>query len=83
MLTALGFAPGWARTNCLAESATKLGLPGYMDVIVGNQLPQSPAQSADQAILDLDLAMFGIYDDALAKYQANFFIPASSDNGFV
>lgn len=55
-----------------AETASELGLPDYMNVIVGNQMAASKEQTADQAILALDLAMFGIYDDALTRYQANF-----------
>jgi len=59
-------------TRALAESASQLGLPDYMNVIVGDEKTESKVQSADQNVLALDLAMFGIYDDALARYQANF-----------
>jgi hypothetical protein len=47
-------------------------LPDYMDVIVGNGVPLSKTQVANQNVLDLDIAMFGLYDDALAKFQKNF-----------
>jgi hypothetical protein len=57
--------------TCFATSAG-LNLPSYMDVIVGEQPALSSEQVGDQNLLALDLAMFGIYDDALAKFQANF-----------
>jgi hypothetical protein len=57
---------------CMAASANAASLPSYMDVIAGDQPPLSSEKLANQNLLDLDLAMFGIYDDALAKYQANF-----------
>src|SRR5277367_2075246 len=47
-------------------------LPDYMDVIVGNGSPATKSQVAEQNVLALDLAMFGLYDDAQAKFQKNF-----------
>lgn len=57
---------------CMGASASAASLPNYMDVIVGDQPPVSSEELADQNLLDLDLAMFGMYDDALARFQANF-----------
>ena len=61
----------WAGRG-FAESATQLGLPDNMNVIVGDEKSQSPAETATQNVLALDLAMFGIYDDSFAKYQKSF-----------
>ena len=47
-------------------------LPDYMNVIVGNAASMAKAQVAEQNVLALDLAMFGLYDDAQAKFQKNF-----------
>jgi len=47
-------------------------LPDYMDVIVGKGAPASKSQVAEQNVLALDIAMFGLYDDAQAKFQKNF-----------
>jgi hypothetical protein len=57
---------------CFADSASQFGLPDYMNVIVGNQTPVSKVQVGNQNLLDLDIAMFGLYDDALTKFQTNF-----------
>src|ERR1700687_498193 len=62
--TILSFAKG------VPSNATDL--PDYIDVIVGNGAPLTKTQVADQNVLDLDIAMFGLYDDALAKFQKNF-----------
>jgi hypothetical protein len=59
-------------TSSVADSADAPRLPSYMDVIVGDHPPLSSEDLADQNLLALDLAMFGIYDDALTKFQANF-----------
>jgi hypothetical protein len=58
--------------HSFAESAAQLDLPDYMNIIVGDEKSEPRAQTATQNVLALDLAMFGIYDDALAKYQKNF-----------
>lgn len=57
--------------SCVAASASDSGLPDYMNVIAGNSTELSKAAVADQNVLDLDIAMFGLYDDALAKFQKN------------
>jgi len=57
--------------RCFAASASSLGLPDYMDVIVGDQTPETAADVATNNVLNLDIAMFGLYDDALAKFQKN------------
>lgn len=57
--------------SCFAASASDSGLPDYMNVIAGNSTELSKAAVADQNVLDLDIAMFGLYDDALAKFQKN------------
>lgn len=54
------------------QSASDQGLPDYMNVIVGNGAPVTKSHVAEQNVLALDLAMFGIYDDAQAKFQKNF-----------
>ena len=59
-------------TSSVADSADAPSLPSYMDVIVGDLPPLTSEELADQNLLALDLAMFGIYDDALTKFQANF-----------
>ena len=56
----------------IAQNATDQSLPDYMDVIVGKNKPASKKQVSEQNILALDLAMFGLYDDAQAKFQKNF-----------
>ena len=71
LMLALGLATA-AAGRCFAESAAQLGLPDYMNIIVGDEESRPSAQTATQNLLSLDLAMFGIYDDALAKYQKNF-----------
>src|SRR5260370_39968364 len=63
----LALTPGFLSSICNADD-----LPDYMDVIVGMGTAPSPAQVAEQNVLDLDLAMFGIYDTAQAKFQKNF-----------
>jgi len=65
------FLAAWSG-HSFAETAEQLGLPDYMNVIVGDEKPQTPADIATQNVLGLDLAMFGIYDAALAGYQKNF-----------
>ncbi len=55
-----------------AQSASDQSLPDYMDVIVGNGAPATKSQVAEQNVLALDIAMFGMYDDAQAKFQKNF-----------
>jgi hypothetical protein len=57
--------------SCFAASASDLGLPDYMNIIVGDGTQANKAAVADQNVLDLDIAMFGLYDDALAKFQKN------------
>jgi hypothetical protein len=47
-------------------------LPDYMEVIVGKGAPATKTQVAEQNVLALDIAMFGLYDDAQAKFQKNF-----------
>ncbi len=47
-------------------------LPDYMKVIVGDFPPATPAALATQNVLELNLAMMGIYDNALNKYQKIF-----------
>jgi hypothetical protein len=58
---------GLASSRCGAEP-----LPDYMDIIVGNDAPESKAQSAENNILGLDTAMMGIYSDALMRFQKHF-----------
>ncbi|MGO9605230.1 MAG: hypothetical protein ACLQAT_17885 [Candidatus Binataceae bacterium] len=73
ILCAVSLAIGYASvTVCSAASASDPGVPDYMNVIVGNETPSSQTQVADQNVLALDLAMFGIYDDSLQRSQANF-----------
>jgi len=55
-----------------AQSASDQSLPDYMDVIVGNGAPAAKTAVAEQNVLALDIAMFGLYDDAQAKFQKNF-----------
>src|SRR5258706_4996754 len=47
-------------------------LPDYMGVIVGNSAAATKEHVAEQNVLALDLAMFGLYDDAQVKFQKNF-----------
>ena len=47
-------------------------MPDYMDIMVGNNPPETKSQSAEQNILGLNVAMMGIYGDALQKFQKNF-----------
>jgi hypothetical protein len=47
-------------------------LPDYMNIIVGNGAPATKAQVADENLLALDIAMFGIYDEGKLKAQKNF-----------
>ena len=68
---ALVLIAGWAGSG-LAESASQAGIPDYMAVFVGDEKPQTAKQVATNNVLALDLAMFGIYDDALADTQKNF-----------
>lgn len=65
------FLAAWSGRG-FAETAEQLALPDYMNVIVGDEKPQAAADIANQNVLGLDLAMFGIYDAALAGYQKNF-----------
>ena len=65
----VSFASG-GRAN--AQSASDQSLPDYMNVIVGNGAPATKSQVAEQNVLALDIAMFGMYDDAQAKFQNNF-----------
>jgi hypothetical protein len=58
--------------DCRAESGSAEKLPDYMSVIVGNGSPMTKAEAAEQSVLGLDIAMFGIYDDAQRKFQKNF-----------
>src|SRR5277367_795539 len=60
-----------AATRSFAASASSLGLPDYMDVIIGDEAGQTTADIATNNVLALDIAMFGLYDDALAKFQKN------------
>jgi hypothetical protein len=55
-----------------AQTAATQALPAYMNIIVGNAAPATKSEVAQQNVLDLDLAMFGIYDDAQAKFQKTF-----------
>jgi hypothetical protein len=55
-----------------AQTASSPNLPDYMNVIVGDAAPAPKAVVAEQNVLGLDLAMFGLYDDAQAKFQKNF-----------
>ena len=57
---------------CTDHSARAADLPDYMKVIVGENPPASAIDVANQNVLALDLAMFGLYDDAQAKFQKNF-----------
>ncbi|MGC2495211.1 hypothetical protein [Candidatus Binatus sp.] len=58
---------------CARANAQSGGdLPDYMDVIVGKGAPASKSQVAQQNVLALDIAMFGLYDEAQAKFQKNF-----------
>jgi len=59
-------------TSFSAQAQSGSDLPDYMDVIVGNATPDAKSQVATQNVLALDLAMFGLYDDAQAKFQKNF-----------
>ena len=65
----VGFAIGG---RAIAQSASDQSLPDYMNVIVGNGAAATKSQVAEQNVLALDIAMFGIYDDAQAKFQKNF-----------
>ena len=56
----------------IAETASSQTLPNYMDVIVGDGVSSSKSQVAEQNVLALDIAMFGLYDDAQMKFQKNF-----------
>ena len=69
LLVIINFAIG-SRAN--AQSASDQSLPDYMSVIVGNGAPATKAHVAEQNVLALDIAMFGLYDDAQAKFQKNF-----------
>lgn len=55
-----------------ASAQSGSDLPDYMNVIVGNRAPATKSQVAEQNLLALDIAMFGLYDDAQAKFQKNF-----------
>jgi hypothetical protein len=65
----VSFAIG-GRAN--VQSASDQSLPNYMSVIVGNGAPATKSQVAEQNVLALDIAMFGLYDEAQAKFQKNF-----------
>src|SRR5271156_681543 len=59
--------------NIVASSpAGAQALPDYMEVIVGKGAPATKTQVAEQNVLALDIAMFGLYDEAQAKFQKNF-----------
>src|SRR5260370_7816158 len=66
----IALTPGFLSGICHADD-----LPDYMDVIVGMATAPSPAQVADQNVLDLDLARFGIYVTAQPKFQKTFLAP--------
>jgi hypothetical protein len=68
---ALALIAGWAGRSG-AESASQPGIPDYMSVFVGDDKPETGKQVATNNVLALDLAMFGIYDAALADTQKNF-----------
>ena len=55
-----------------ANAQSGAELPDYMSVIVGNGAPAAKSQVAEQNVLALDIAMFGLYDEAQAKFQKNF-----------
>ena len=57
---------------CIDHPVRAADLPDYMKVIVGDAPPASATDVANQNVLALDLAMFGLYDDAQAKFQKNF-----------
>src|SRR5271163_2169207 len=59
-------------TSFSAQAQSGSDLPDYMDVIVCNATPDAKSQVAEQNVLALDLAMFGLYNDAQAKFQKNF-----------
>ena len=56
----------------LAQRATAQNLPDYMNVITGNGAPSTKTEVAEQNVLALNIAMFGLYDDAQMKLQRNF-----------
>ena len=56
----------------VAQTTPSPALPDYMNVIVGNGGLSPKSQVAEQNVLALDLAMFGLYDDAQMKFQKNF-----------
>jgi hypothetical protein len=60
---------GMLTTSGVSRAA---GWPSYMDVIAGSGTPASKSEVANQNVLALDLAMFGIYNDALVSSQRNF-----------
>jgi hypothetical protein len=55
-----------------ANAQSGSDLPDYMQVIVGNGAPTDKTQVAEGNVLALDIAMFGLYDEAQAKFQKNF-----------
>ena len=55
-----------------AQNVPDQNLPDYMKVIVGDFPPTTQANLATQNVLELNLAMMGIYDNALKKYQKTF-----------
>lgn len=55
-----------------AQSAPDQNLPDYMKVIVGDFPATIKADLSTQNVLELNLAMMGIYDNALKKYQKTF-----------
>jgi hypothetical protein len=57
-------------THASAQSGGDL--PDYMQVIVGKGEPATKSHVAEQNVLALDIAMFGLYDEAQAKFQKNF-----------
>ena len=57
---------------CIDHPVRAADLPDYMKVIVGDAPPASATDVANQNVLALDLAMFGLCDDAQAKFQKNF-----------
>ena len=56
----------------VGDRARAQNLPDYMDVIVGKAAPETKSQVAEQNLLALDIAMFGLYDDAQTKFQKTF-----------
>ena len=64
----LGLALGAATVG--ASNLVAADLPDYMNVIVGGQAP-APAETARRNILDLNSAMFGLYEEAGRSFRKN------------